>query len=276
MPRVHFVHENVTVEVDKGRRLSDIAKERGIAVCRQTLGWTGIGDYTVWVDGAPGATSSPTFWERLKGVKGWRRLANHTRIEGDVRVWTQQGIGSRLGGTRNIDDIPNPTEDSSLVRSEHGAAGTAWCPLGHPSAVGKGDREPPKFEEKAKKGAAAKAGAAKAGAAKGGKAAGAKPAAKKAEAKAEDKKADAKAEDKKADAKAEDKKADAKAEDKKADAKAEDEKAEAKAEDEKADAKAEDEKAEAKAEDEKADAKPEDEKADAKKAEADKIDGEAE
>ena len=53
MPKVEFVNEHRAVEVDEGRFISDIADELGIAVCREEFAGTGIGDYTVWVQGGP-------------------------------------------------------------------------------------------------------------------------------------------------------------------------------------------------------------------------------
>jgi len=35
MPKVTFVNEHRTVEVEKGRKISDVAAELGIAVCRE-------------------------------------------------------------------------------------------------------------------------------------------------------------------------------------------------------------------------------------------------
>lgn len=133
MPKVQFVHESVTVDVERGRLLSDVAKELGIPVCRQSWGWTGVGDYTVWVQGEPGCLSPKTLRERFLG--GWRRLANRARVLGDVRVWTQQGLGSRNGGTRPIDPAPNPSADAQAERHAPNAAGTAAHPYGDPGAI---------------------------------------------------------------------------------------------------------------------------------------------
>ena len=62
MPKVTFVNENRTVEVDSGRKISDVAAELGIAVCREEFVGTGIGNYTVWVKGSDGCVSPPGFW----------------------------------------------------------------------------------------------------------------------------------------------------------------------------------------------------------------------
>lgn len=160
MAKVTFVNEHRTVEVASGRLISDVADELGIQVCREEFAGTGLGDYTVWVKGS---VSAPGFWERLRGVSGWRRHANRTRVLGDVEVWTQPGLGSRLTAPRPVSKPPNPTDDPDAPRfdHEHDAAGTAWNPFGHPKAVGRGEREAPKYEPPAKKKAKAASAAAK-------------------------------------------------------------------------------------------------------------------
>ncbi|WP_437927024.1 hypothetical protein WMF37_49680 [Sorangium sp. So ce291] len=142
MPRVTFVNEHRTVEAAPGRLLSDIAAELGIAVCRETFRGTGIGDYTCWVKGEPGATSPPTFMERLLGAKGQRRMANRTRVLGDVQVWTQAGPGNRLRAPRPIAPPPSPATDPEAARKPIDASGSAAFPYGDPRAVGQGKREP--------------------------------------------------------------------------------------------------------------------------------------
>ncbi|WP_437505879.1 hypothetical protein [Sorangium sp. So ce1099] len=142
MPRVTFVNEHRTVEAAPGRLLSDIAAELGIAVCRETFRGTGIGDYTCWVKGEPGATSPPTFLERLLGAKGQRRMANRTRVLGDVQVWTQAGPGNRLRAPRPIAPPPSPATDPEAARKPIDASGSAAFPYGDPRAVGQGKREP--------------------------------------------------------------------------------------------------------------------------------------
>ncbi|HTN91683.1 MAG TPA: hypothetical protein VL242_48780 [Sorangium sp.] len=163
MPRVTFVNEHRTVEAAPGRLLSDIAAEVGIAVCRETFRGTGIGDYTCWVKGEPGATSPPTFLERLLGAKGQRRMANRTRVLGDVQVWTQAGPGNRLRAPRPIAPPPSPATDPEAARKPIDASGSAAFPYGDPRAVGQGKREPiaaGALEAKAAKEKKAKAAAA--------------------------------------------------------------------------------------------------------------------
>ncbi|WP_438033996.1 hypothetical protein [Sorangium sp. So ce204] len=176
MPKVTFVNEHRTVEAAPGRLLSDIAAELGIAVCREAFRGTGIGDYTCWVKGEPGATSPPTFLEKLLGARGQRRMANRTRVLGDVQVWTQAGPGDRLRAPRPIAPPPSPATDPEAPRKPIDASGSAAFPYGDPRAVGHGKREPiaagaleakAAKEKKGKAGAPAKAAEGAAAAAKG-------------------------------------------------------------------------------------------------------------
>ncbi|APR75601.1 Light-harvesting LHII, alpha subunit B / Histone protein [Minicystis rosea] len=127
------------VEVEKGRLVSEVARDLGIAFCRETFAGTGWGDTTIWIKGGADCVSPPGLLERLKGARGWKRFADRTRILGDCEVYTQSGLGSRLGGTRELAPPPSPMADPSLIRTPD-AAGTAAFPYGHPSAVGKGER----------------------------------------------------------------------------------------------------------------------------------------
>jgi hypothetical protein len=141
MPKVTFVNEHRSVEVEKGRKISDVAAELGIAVCREEFVGTGIGDYTVWIKGEEGCVSPPGFWEKLRGAKGWRRFANRTQILGDVEIYTQAGIGDRLRAPRPVATPPKPATDKTAPRLPVDASGTAAFPYGNPKAVGKGERE---------------------------------------------------------------------------------------------------------------------------------------
>jgi hypothetical protein len=141
MPKVTFVNENRTVEVVAGRKISDVAAELGIAVCREEFAGTGIGNYTVWIKGADGCVSAPGFWEKLSGIRGWRRLANKTKILGDVEIFTQAGLRDRLRAPRPVTAPPTPKTDPEAPRLGVSAAGTAAFPGGHPQAVGKGTRD---------------------------------------------------------------------------------------------------------------------------------------
>lgn len=141
MPKVTFVNEHRTVEVAPGRKISDIAAELGIAVCREAFRGSGIGDWSVYVKCADGALTPPTLVEKLDGVKGWRRLANRTKVLGDVEIWTAGGLPDRLRSPRPVAPPPNPSKDPEARRKPVDAAATAAFPYGHPSAVGKGQRE---------------------------------------------------------------------------------------------------------------------------------------
>lgn len=156
MPKVTFVNENRTVEVEAGRKISDVAAELGIAVCREEFAGTGLGNYTVWIKGPDGCVSPPGFWEKLSGIRGWRRLAHRTKILGDVEVFTQAGLRDRLRAPRPVTAPPTPKTDPGARRLGVSAAGSAAFPGGNPQAVGKGTREAiARNTGKAAKGAAA-------------------------------------------------------------------------------------------------------------------------
>jgi hypothetical protein len=160
MPKVTFVNENRTVDVESGRKISDVAAELGIAVCREEFAGTGIGDYTVWIKGPGGCVSPPGFWEKLSGIRGWRRLANKTKILGDVEIFTQAGLHDRLRAPRPVTAPPTPKTDPEARRLGVSSAGTAAFPGGNPQAVGKGTREAIARSTAKPKGAGAKGAAA--------------------------------------------------------------------------------------------------------------------
>jgi hypothetical protein len=141
VPVVTFVNEHRTIEVEAGRKISDVASELGISVCRESFIGTGIGDYTVWVKGEPGSVSPVGFWEKLKGARGWRRQANRALILGDVAIYTQAGPDDRLRSPRPVTAPPRPSEDKTAERLPVDASGSAAFPYGNPHAVGKGERE---------------------------------------------------------------------------------------------------------------------------------------
>jgi hypothetical protein len=160
MPKVTFINEARTVEVSAGRKVSDVAAELGIPVCREEFGGTGfLGDYTIWVKGPDGCVSPAGFWEKLRGARGWKRFADRTQILGDVEIYTQAGLGDRLRTPRPIDARPTPKTDPAARRLGVSAAGSAAFPYGNPLAVGKGEREAV-ARSTGKKGAAGKAVAA--------------------------------------------------------------------------------------------------------------------
>lgn len=160
MPKVTFVNEHRIVEVDSGRKISDVAAELGIAVCRETFAGTGIGNYAVWVKGNDGALSAPTLWEKFRGLRGIKRFADSARILGDVEIFTQGGLADRLRAPRPVAPAPTPKTDPTAKRLPIDASGTAAYPYGNPKAVGKGERDvPPRNTSKPKKAGAAAAAA---------------------------------------------------------------------------------------------------------------------
>jgi hypothetical protein len=158
MPKVTFVNEHRIVEIESGRKISDVAAELGIAVCREDFAGTGIGDYTVWVKGPEGCVSPPGFFEKLRGIRGWKRYADKARILGDVEIYTQGGLGDRFRAPRPVAPAPTPKTDPTAKRLPIDASGTAAYPYGNPKAVGKGERDVlPRNTSKPKKAGAAAA-----------------------------------------------------------------------------------------------------------------------
>ena len=142
MPKVTFVNERRTVDATAGRTIAAIAEQAGIAVRREQFVGTAIGNCTVWVKGPSGCVTPPGFLERLWGARGWKRFANRAVVLGDLEVFTQGGLANRLSGQRPVDEPPAPATDPEAARLGPSAAATAAFPTGHPSAVGKGAREP--------------------------------------------------------------------------------------------------------------------------------------
>lgn len=142
MPRITFVREHRIVEASAGQRLDDIAREHGIAMCRETFAGTKHGNDTCWVSGAADAVSAPGFIERvLGGASGRRRRASRVRVLGDIEVWTQSGIDQRVGAPKPVAPPPRPTDDPDAPRLGIDASGSAAFPYGDPRAVGRGARE---------------------------------------------------------------------------------------------------------------------------------------
>ena len=89
MPKSTFVSGARQGEVERGTLLSEAAERLGIAVRREQLAGTSIGDATVWVEPATGALSPRGLYERfIKGCRGERRLADRARVLADCKVWT--------------------------------------------------------------------------------------------------------------------------------------------------------------------------------------------
>jgi ferredoxin len=170
VPKITFVNEHRVVEVESGRNVRDVAREAGVAldvsrfqglwscggrgVCRACMCWV--------EESSPGAAGPRSTMEKLRGLKGWRRLACRTRVTGDVKVFTMPAAGNRVGGARPIDAAPTPTVDATAARKPVDAAGTAEFVRGHPSMIGRGVVPPAKpAEEASAKPASAKSAAAK-------------------------------------------------------------------------------------------------------------------
>lgn len=151
MPKVTFVNEARVVEVDKGSSVRDVALECGIAINNSedflgvNCGGRGLCTTCLcWVEeSAPGAAGPLTFMEKLRALRGWRRLACRTRVEGDVKVFTLPGGADRARQQRPVSPPPRPTVDPSARRGNVSAASSAQFPLGHPKEVASGTRNPP-------------------------------------------------------------------------------------------------------------------------------------
>ena len=101
MPKVSFLNEVVTVEVERGRTVKDAADMVAVKLfegfwasyhCSGTGRCLGSG-CRVWVkELVPGAVAARTFWERIRPThRGAIRLACQARVLGDVEVRTQPG-----------------------------------------------------------------------------------------------------------------------------------------------------------------------------------------
>ena len=77
---------------------------------------------------------------KLFGARGWKRLANRTRVLGDVEIFTQGGLGDRLRAPRPVTSPPTPKTDPTAPRKPIDASGSAAFPFGDPRAIGKGER----------------------------------------------------------------------------------------------------------------------------------------
>src|SRR5687768_2218797 len=101
MPKVTFMNEAVTVEVEHGKTLKEIADQKGINLfegfsasyhCSGTGRCLGAG-CRVWVlPRAANAVNGRTFWERIRPThSGSVRLACQVAVQGEVEVRTQPG-----------------------------------------------------------------------------------------------------------------------------------------------------------------------------------------
>jgi ferredoxin len=146
VPKITFVNEHLTVDVEPGKNVRDVARANGVALdvnrFRGTFNCGGRGVCTAcvcWVEeGAPGAAGPRSWLEKVRGLTGWRRLACRTSVQGDVRVFTMPAAGNRVAMPRSIAPPPSPTTDESAPRKPIDAASTAEHIHGHPSKVGRG------------------------------------------------------------------------------------------------------------------------------------------
>jgi ferredoxin len=151
MPKITFVNEHRIVEVDKGRSVRDVALELGIDLNVSPFYGVDCGGHGLcatcmcWVDegAVPGAAGPKSFMERLRQVRGWRRLACCTKIEGDLKVFSFPGGDERVRKQRPVSPPPSPVKDPTAARKPLDAASTTAFPYGYPSAVGSGTRKPP-------------------------------------------------------------------------------------------------------------------------------------
>ena len=150
MPKITFVNEDRIAEVEKGRPVRAVAEELGIRLdVEQFLGLNcgGRGLCTAclcWVEESePGAAGPRSTMERLRGLKGWRRLACVAKVEGDVRVFSMAGGEERVRKQRPVSPPPRPSTDPTARRKPLDASSSTAYPYGYPSAVGSGTRKPP-------------------------------------------------------------------------------------------------------------------------------------
>src|SRR5215472_3325241 len=151
MPKVTFVNEARVVEAEPGANIRDVALECGIAVNNSedfhgfNCGGHGLCTTCLcWVEESePGAAGPRTLMERLRALRGWRRLACRTNLQGDVRVFTMPGQHERSRKQRPVSPPPRPTDDPTAGRKPVDAAPTAAFIHGHPSMVASGTRKPP-------------------------------------------------------------------------------------------------------------------------------------
>ena len=151
MPKVTFVNEARVVEAEAGSNVRDVALACGIDVNNSEefrgINCGGHGLCTnclCWVEeSTPGAAGPRTFIEKLRALRGWRRLACSTNLSGDVKVYTHPGQHDRTRKQRPISPPPRPTVDPTAKRKPLDASSSTAYPYGYPSAVASGTRKPP-------------------------------------------------------------------------------------------------------------------------------------
>jgi hypothetical protein len=96
-----------------------------------------------WVDEAsPGGAGPKTLMERVRMLRGWRRLACCTKVDGDVKVWSFPGGDERTRKQRPVSAPPSPANDPTAARKPIDASSSTAFPYGHPSQVASGSRKP--------------------------------------------------------------------------------------------------------------------------------------
>jgi ferredoxin len=146
VPKVVFVNEHRIVEAAAGSRVRDVAREAGVAIdAKRFRGVVSCGGLGVcraclcWVEeSAPGAAGPRSLIERLRGLRGWRRLGCRAKVLGDLKVYSVPAAANRVGQPRLIAPPPSPVRDPAAPRKPDDAASTAAHIHGHPSAVGRG------------------------------------------------------------------------------------------------------------------------------------------
>ncbi|MBI5537833.1 MAG: hypothetical protein HY898_34225 [Deltaproteobacteria bacterium] len=156
MPKVKFVVEHQVVEAEAGRKLREIAQDAGIKLEREFFrgvnchGLGLCGCCKVWVHpSSSNALNAPNLRERIFGMSAGRRLACQARVQGDVDVTSMPGGDDRLETHRSIAATPGPLADASAHRKPIDEAASIAYPLGHPSAVGKGEVPAPAAKQEA-------------------------------------------------------------------------------------------------------------------------------
>jgi len=146
VPKVLFVNEHRSVEIAVGTSVRDAAREAGVSLdtarFRGGLSCGGLGICRAclcWVEpSAPEAVGERMFFERLRGLTGWRRLACRAQVRGDLKVYSLPAADDRVGKARAIEAPPSPVADPAARRKPDDAASTAAHVHGHPSAIGRG------------------------------------------------------------------------------------------------------------------------------------------
>ncbi|MFH0899216.1 MAG: 2Fe-2S iron-sulfur cluster binding domain-containing protein [Pseudomonadota bacterium] len=100
MPRVSFLNEVTTVEIDAGKTIEEAANRAGVRLHQPK----------VWVlEQAANALGPRTIWEKIRRAgHGALRLACQARVFGDIEVRTQPGFLRVVEPTTRWDPDPRP------------------------------------------------------------------------------------------------------------------------------------------------------------------------